>query len=141
VRRQPVLGQPSIEPGIGPPQPGLAGIDLRRERFVPHSARRGIVLVDEVGRHHPLHVAHHVVVEHPVDHPRHDRLGRIGGDERGGTGVVDREVLDDRARLDHDRSPSVSTGNWPDGCALPVKLSHFGTDGSISRNSNGVPLA
>jgi len=104
VRRQLIFGEPSLEPGIGLPQPGLACLDLGRVGLVPQPAAGGIVRVDEMGCHDALHVPHHVIVEHAVDHARGDRLGRVGWDQRRRSGMVNREMFDDRGRFDHGRA-------------------------------------
>ena len=87
-----MIGQPAFEPAIGAQQAGASEVELRRI---------GVLRIGDIGVHHELRDAHHVIVEHPVHHPGDGSLCRIGGDERGRAGVVHGEMVDDRGRLDH----------------------------------------
>jgi len=93
VRRQGVALQPALEPGIGAAQPRLARLDF---------ARVGVFHVGDVGADDALTVAHHIIVEHPVDHARDGCRRRVGRDQRRGSGVVEREMFDDRGGFHDD---------------------------------------
>ena len=92
MERQAVIGQPAFEPAIGAQQAGAPEVEL---------LRIGVLRIGDIGVHHELRGAHHVIVEHSVHHPGEGGLCRIGGDERGRAGVVHGEMVDDRGRLDH----------------------------------------
>ena len=74
-----------------------------------------------------LHGVHHVIVEHPVEHPHMHGIGRIGRDQGSGAGVVDLQVLDDRGGFEHNcfaidqhRKLAERTGRGNEGTMLRV---------------------
>ena len=89
--RHRIARQPRIDPAIGARHSLLdAPLHFGRDGSVPDR------IVDTV-----LHRVHHVIVEHPVDHARPDRLVCVGREKRRGTGMVKRKILDDRSRFEH----------------------------------------
>ena len=102
--------------GIAPDRPTLVHVGRIAQ------AQIGLVAADEIGRDHALHIAHHIIVEHAVEHPRHHRLRRVRRDQRRRAGVVDREVLDDAGRLDHHRLAVDQHRDVPAGVRLAGEL-------------------
>ena len=92
-----------VEPGVDRIERGSGLRDTVRIPSVFRAARI---------EHDHLHRAHHMAVEHAIEHPyRHGGL-RISRDQRHRAGVKRREMLDDRAGFEH-RRPAIDEQREP----------------------------